>query len=106
MTFFRPSYNLLIKVSVVESSAAVAALAAGGVVVRLYPAPLLLLVLLRLVMVTVVVLRRRPTATTARRFGQVDADGLDAARILEDEAENIRTMLENVHTLGLDLQIT
>ena len=89
-TLFRPSYNLLIKVSVVES-ATVATLATGGVVVRLYPAPLLLLVLLRLVVVTVVVLRRRPTAT-ARRFGQVDADGLDAARILEDETENIRTM--------------
>ena len=90
-TLFRPSYNLLIKVSVVES-ATVATLATGGVVVRLYPAPLLLLVLLRLVMVAVVVLRWRPAAATARRFGQVDADGLDAARILEDETENIRTM--------------
>ena len=41
--------------------------------------------LLRLVVATVVVLRRRPT--TARRFGQVDADGLDAARILEYETD-------------------
>ena len=62
--------------------------------------------LLRLVVVTVVVLRRRPTATTARRFGQVDADGLDAARILEDETEKIRTMPGKFYEFGLELQIT
>ena len=79
-TLIRPSFRALIEVSVVES--AVSTLAAGGVVVvGVPPAPLLLLVLLRLVVT--VMLRRRPTA--ARRFGQVDADGLDAARILKYE---------------------
>ena len=39
-------------------------------------------------MVTVVVLRRRPAAA-ARGLGQVDADGLDAARILEDETDRL-----------------
>ena len=62
--------------------------------------------LLRLVVVTVVVLRRGPTAATARRLGQVDADGLDAARILEYETENMKTMSGKFYKLGLDLQIT
>ena len=87
LALFRPLFGLFrsvvvgVEVPVVE--AAVAALAAGGVFVGGDPAPLLLLLLLRLV---VVVLRRSaaPAAPAAARgLGQVDADRLDAARILE-----------------------
>ena len=91
MTFlalFRPLFGLFrsvvvwVEVPVVEAAVA---LAAGGVFVGGDPAPLLLLLLLRLV---VVVLRRSaapsaPAAAAARGLGQVDADRLDAARILE-----------------------
>ena len=87
LALFRPLFGLFrsvvvwVEVPVVEAAVA---LAAGGVFVGGDPAPLLLLLLLRLV---VVVLRRSaaPAAPSAaaRGLGQVDADRLDAARILE-----------------------
>ena len=88
LALFRPLFGLFrsvvvwVEVPVVEAAVA---LAAGGVFVGGDPAPLLLLLLLRLV---VVVLRRSaapsaPAAAAARGLGQVDADRLDAARILE-----------------------